>query len=169
MHAVEAADVEAGSQAPLTLEQLERMACQNNPSLVQARAQVETGFGMAIQGGLWPNPTVTYIGMNIGAVGLQGNFQGGLVSQPIITAGKRRLDRARFLETTKAAQWEAMAVEYRVLNDVRIHYFRTFGQQAIVEIRKELLENAEEMVVTARESYNLGVHNRRELHEFDAA
>ena len=129
---------------------------------MQARAVVDGTFGAAIQAGLWPNPTITYMGMSLGQAGTAGMFNGGLVTQPIITAGKRRLDRARFLEQTKAGQWEAMAVEYRVLNDVRFHYFHALALQAIVEIQEELLQNAEDMVVTVRESYNLGIHNRRD-------
>ena len=169
MHALQAADLDADARGPIDLESLERMACGANPTLVQARAQVEVTFGAAIQAGLWPNPTISYLGLIIGNAGTAGSFQGAVVSQPIITAGKRRLDRARFLETTKAAQWDAMAVEYRVLNDVRIHDFRTLGLQALVEVQKELLQNAEDMVVTVREGYNLGVHDRRELHDADAA
>ena len=62
-----------------------------------------------------------------------------------------------------------MAVEYQVLNDVRIHFFHTLGTQAVVQIQKELLQNAEDMVVTIREGYNLGIYNRRELHEANAS
>ncbi len=169
MHALQAAENEARANGALTLEQVEQMALRLNPTLKQARAEVESSFGTAIQAGLWPNPTIAYMGMALGLAGTPGMFQGGMLSQPIITAGKRRLDRARFLEMTRAAQWEAMAVEYRVLNDVRVHYFHTLGLQAIVEIEKELVENMEDEVVTVRESYNLGIHNRRELHEVNAA
>ncbi len=168
MHALEIANAEAAANGPLSLEQIEQMALQNNPTLVQARAQVETAFGKAIQAGLWPNPVVSYFGMAIGMAGTPGMFQGGFGSQKLITAGKRRLDRARMLELTKAAQWEAMAVEYRVLNNVRMLYFHTLGLQAVVQIEQELLQNFEDMVVTTREGYNLGIFNRRELHEANA-
>ncbi len=124
MHALEAAEAEEAGRPPLNLEVLEKMACQNNPTLKQAHAVVESTFGAAIQAGLWPNPSIAYMGMAIGMAGTPGMFEGAMLNQPIITAGKRRLDRARFLEQTKAGQWEAMAVEYRVLNDVRVHYFR---------------------------------------------
>ncbi len=167
MLSIEAAQAEAAGRAPLTLDQIEDLALKNNPTLVQARAQVETGFGTAIQAGLWPNPTLHYLAF-IGQAGTAGLHE-GFFSQPLITAGKRRLNRARFLESTKAEEWNAMAVEYQVLNDVRIHYFHTLGVQAIVEIQKEILQNFEDEVVTVRESYNLGIHNRRDLHEANAA
>ena len=37
-----------------TLEDLEKIACENNPILGQARVQVEGTFGKAIQAGRWP-------------------------------------------------------------------------------------------------------------------
>ena len=169
MHALEMADAEARANGPLSLEQIEQMALQNNPTLVEARAEVETTFGKAIQAGLWPNPVVSYFGMSIGLAGVAGMFNGGYASQKLITAGKRRIDRARMLELTKASQWEAMAVEYRVLNNVRMLYFHTLGLQAVVQIQKQLVQNFEDTLVSVREGYNLGIYNRRELHEANAA
>ena len=118
MGSVEAAEAEAAGPAAADAGGSWRSwPAKNNPTLVQARAQVETAFGMAIQAGLWPNPTLVYFAL-IGQGGTAGLHE-VFFSQPIITAGKRRINRARFLETTKAEQWNAMAVEYRVLNDVR--------------------------------------------------
>ncbi len=154
-------DAEAAKRTPLTLEQLESLACQNNATLKQARAQVEVAFGTAIQAGLWPNPTVSWIDSGINP---NLGFMNMTVTQTVPTMGKMRLDRARWLEVTKAGQWKAMAVEYRVLNDIRRYYFLTLGWQAMAEIQKDLVKNAEDYIVTSREGYNMGLDNMQTMH-----
>lgn len=155
---------------PAPLEEFEKLACENNPTLRQARAQVEGTFGQAVQAGLWPNPRVFYIQDNIfvrrdgGPKDTPGEFLDGAIQQEIVTADKRKLSRAKFLERTRAAEWQALAQEYQVLNDVRTHYFRTLGKQDLVKVGYELLKNMEDRLVTLREMYNLGQATRDELH-----
>lgn len=150
---------------PLTLELLESLACSNNPTLMQAKAQVDGAFGKAIQAGLWPNPTVGYLHEQIGVEGTKGEFVGGFVQQEIVTANKLDLSRGKLLERTRTAEWLAMAQEYRVLNDIRIHYFRTLGRQQLVAIHQELLKSAEDELVTIREMYDYGQATRAEVHQ----
>ena len=159
----EAEEVTAG-QEKLSLDTFEQLACLNNPTLVQAKAQVQGTVGKAIQAGLWPNPLVFYVHEQIGVAGTPGEFLGGMVRQEIPVAHKRQLSRAKFLARTRVTEWIAVAQEWQVLNDVRIHYFRTLGQQEIVEIQKELLKSAEDSLVTARELYNLGRATRADVH-----
>lgn len=156
----------AGTEgALLTLETLEQWACENNPTLLQARAVVEGNFGKAIEAGLWPNPRVFYIQEQIGIEDTPGEFVGGAVQQEIVTADKRDISRAKFLERTRTAEWLAVAQEYRVLNDVRAHYYRVLGRQQIVDLHRELLKNAEDNLVTEREAYNVGQATRATVHQ----
>ncbi|WP_235935353.1 TolC family protein [Candidatus Laterigemmans baculatus] len=151
--------------APLTLTELEAIACRSNPTLLQARAQVQGALGKAIQAGLWPNPTLIYQAEQIGLNDTPGEFHGGLVRQRIVTAHKLDLSREKFMARTRTAEWVALAQQYRVLNDVRIHYFRARGRQEVVEVQRELLKNAEDHVVTFREMYNVGQATRAEVHQ----
>ncbi len=161
MNATAEAEANAYSRQPLTLEAVEELAARYNGPLKQARAQVEVEFGMAIQAGLWPNPTLSYVQSGITpTVGTPSM----VVTQTIPTAGRKRIDRARWLEATKASQWDAVAVEYRVLNDVRRYYFHTLALQAMVEVQKDLVKNSEDMLVSAREGYNLGFNNLQTIH-----
>ena len=57
----------------ITLEELEQMAQQNNPTLAQAAAEVRAAEGRKKQSGLYPNPTVGYIGEEVRG----GSFRGG--------------------------------------------------------------------------------------------
>lgn len=164
---------ETGSSCPpLTLEALEGLACANNPTLVQAKAQVDATFGKAIEAGLWPNPVFMYRGEQVGVDRMgeatPGEWQGAMVQQTFVTADKLDLSRSKYLQRVKTAEWLAMAQEYRVLNDVRLHFFRTLGRQEIVQIQQELLKNAEDQLVTVREGYNLGYHPRSTVHRVNA-
>lgn len=163
LRAIEAGETLTEGQ-PLCLTAVEELACANNPTLIQAKAQVDGTFGKAIQAGLWPNPTVGYQQEQIGVEGTAGEFAGGFVQQKIVTADKLDLSRAKFVERTRSAEWLAMAQEYRVLTDVRIHFYRTLGQQELVRIRQELLKTSEDHLVTTREKYNLGQVTRAEVH-----
>ena len=149
---------------PLTLEVLEAMACENNPTLLQAQGQIEGELGKAIQAGLWPNPTLSYVQEQIGVNGTPGEFVGGTISQRIVTGHKLDLSRAKFLARTQAAEWHALEQQYRVLNDVRVHYFRARGHYELVQIHRQLLKSAEDNVLTTREQYNVGQATRAQVH-----
>ena len=157
------------SGSPLTLDELESMACGNNPTLLQARAQVEGALGKAIQAGLWPNPTLRYSAEQIGVEGTIGEFHGASVEQRIVTARKLDLSREKFLAQTRVAEWMALAQQYRVLNEVRLHYFRACGRQELLGVQRELLKNAEDELVTTREMYNVGQAIRAEVHQANVA
>ncbi len=158
-------DNEGSSAGPLTLERLERLARQNNPTLVQAQAQIEGERGKALQAGLYPNPVIGYAGEQIGVEGTAGEFQGGFVEQEIVTAGKLRLSREKYLARTSAAEFQALGQDYHVINEVRIRYYRTLGAQQRLALQRELLESAEDALVTAQELFNVGQANRADLYQ----
>ena len=150
---------------PLTLEMLERLARRHNPTLGQASAQIEGERAKALQAGLYPNPTIGYIGDQIGTAGTAGEFQGGFVQQEFVTAGKLRLSREKYRARASAAEFQALAQEYRVINEVRILYYRTLGAQERLAIQRELLKNAQDSLVTMQELVNLGQANEADRHQ----
>ncbi len=152
-------------EAELTLDAIEAMACSRNPTLAQAQAQIQAELGKAVQAGLVPNPNVRYVGEQVGVEGTAGEWQGMQVSQRIVTGRKLQLSRAKFLQLGRTSQWRALEQEYQVLNDLRMQYWRTLGQQQLVQIHEDILKNAEDGVVTARELYNEGQANRAALHD----
>ncbi len=158
-------DDEGNLTRPLTLETLESLARAHNPTLVQASAQIEGERGKALQAGLYPNPFVGYVGEQIGVEGTAGEFQGGFVQQEIVTGGKLRLSREKYLARASAAEFQALAQGYRVMNEVRIRYYRTLGAQERLDIHRELLETAEDAIVTVQELFNVGQANRADLHQ----
>lgn len=150
---------------PLSLQTLEQLAKQHNPTLMQAVALVEGEKGIAMQAGLWPNPLLGYRGAQLGQKGTLGEFQGGFIQQKFITGGKLRLSREKYLARVSAAEFQALSQIYVVLNGVRIQYFRTLGAQRRLAIERELLKTAEDHLVTTKEMFNVGQANRADLHQ----
>jgi cobalt-zinc-cadmium efflux system outer membrane protein len=149
--------------AVLTLADLEQMALQRNPTLAQAAAAVGASRGKALQAGLYPNPTVGYRGDNINIAGTAGEFQGGFVQQTIVTAGKLRLSRAKYNQEAYEAELLALGQQYRVLNGVRMRYWELLALQRMIELRRSLVEHAEEALRTTREMFNTGQANRADV------
>lgn len=151
-------------RTPLTLEDLESLALANNPTLVQAHAQLEGARAAALQAGLYHNPILGYVGEQMGVRGTAGETQGGFVQQRIDTAGKLKLSRAKYQARSDVTESLALVQQYRVLNDVRIHYYQTLGAEQLVNIHRQLLKSAEDNLVTTREMLNVGQANQADLH-----
>ncbi len=149
----------------LTLEGLEQLALAHNPTLVQAGANVEDARGRELQSGLYPNPTVGYTGEQIGLRGdaAPGEHQGMFIDQTIVTAGKLRLNRAKFGQEVTQMEWQAAAQQYRVVNGVRVRYYQLLAMQKLVAVRTELLKLAEDVVTTVEELVNVGQANKPDL------
>jgi cobalt-zinc-cadmium efflux system outer membrane protein len=147
----------------LDLAALERIAVERNPTLLQASANIEAAEGRALQGGLYPNPTVGYSGERIGAGGTAGEMQGLFIDQTIVTAGKLRLSRARFAQEVSQTTALALAQQYRVLNGVRIHFYQLLALQRLLDVRANLLKVADDAVQTTEELLNVGAANNPDL------
>jgi len=135
----------AAEQAALTLRDLEQIALESNPTLVQASMAIQAAQGNYLQAGLYPNPAIGYLADEVGNDGGAG-FQGGLVGQEIITGGKLRLARAVASHEVQEARlvWEAQ--RRRVLNDVRAGYYEVLLAQRMVEVAEQLVRIGEEGV-----------------------
>lgn len=144
----------------LDLASLEELALQSNPTLVQAGAQISVSRSKALQAGLYPNPTVGYQAELIGVNGTPGEFQGGYIQQTIVTAGKLRLSRAKYCQEAREAAILALGQQLRVLNGVRTQFYELLATERMIELRRELVINAEENLRTTREMFNTGLANQ---------
>jgi len=140
----------------LTLEQLQQMALANNPTLGQAKASVNAAAGRTRQAGLWPNPTIGYIGEEIRGGSFGGGQQGVFLQQNIVLGGKLGLDRKIFAEQGKQAEAEAEEQRLRVENGVRIAFYQALAAQQMVEVRHNLSVLANDAVKTTRQLFNVG-------------
>jgi outer membrane protein TolC len=87
------AQTSASEQKTITLEQLQQMALQNNPTFRQSAANIQAAEGRKQQSGLYPNPTVCYQGEQIRGGSFHGGEQGFFVQQDIVLGGKLGLNQ----------------------------------------------------------------------------
>lgn len=156
-------NIAPGVLADFTLESLEQLALERNPTLVQAGAQVTISRGAAIQAGLYPNPIAGYVADQVGAEGTPGELQGLFVEQEFVTGGKLQLSRDKYAQEARQAQIQVMAQRYRILYSVKTLYFEALASQQRLEIERELQRNAVEVAKTLRELENVGQANRADV------
>jgi cobalt-zinc-cadmium efflux system outer membrane protein len=171
MPVLPAQPVSAGDELPttLTLKSLEQTALAQNPTLVQAGAQVRVSRGKALQAGLLPNPAIGYVSEQMGAEGTAGELQGMFVEQEIVTGRKLQLSRAKFMQETRQAELQVISQQYRVLYGVRIAFYNTLARQMRLELRRQLRDNSDEATTTVTELVNVGQANRSDLLQAEVA
>lgn len=128
-----AAKTESDSERRWTLDALESLALQNNPTLALAAAVVDADQGIYDQVGLYPNPQVGYLRSDNSRAD-QSQTQGIFVSQEFVTAGKLKKNRQIEAWDIQRVSWDAEAQRMRVLNDLKIRYFELLGAQRVVQL-----------------------------------
>jgi len=139
------APTDSGGSHSLALGDLEQIALENNPTLIQARMAVRAAEGRCLQAGLWPNPTLGYAGADLGIEGTAGQH-GAVLGQEFVTAGKLRLGRAAASHEVQQARHVWQAQVWRVLNDVRGGYYDVLLWQKMVEVNRQLVRIGQEGV-----------------------
>src|SRR6266436_4631223 len=91
----------------VTLEQMQKIAGESNPTLRQAELEIRATRARQQQAGLYPNPTVGYTGDEIRGGSVGGGKQGFFVQQTIVTGGKLGLSRNVYAQDAKLAEIEA--------------------------------------------------------------
>jgi outer membrane protein, heavy metal efflux system len=147
----------------LTLEELEQMALKGNPTISQAKAEVRAATGRKLQSGLWPNPVVGYSGEEIRGGASGGGQQGFFVEQRLILGGKLAQNRQVVEQEIRQAQSEADEQQLRVLNNVRISYYRALAAQDMLEMRRQLAQIAAALAQYKRQLLNVGQQNESEV------
>jgi outer membrane protein, heavy metal efflux system len=163
---ISARAISARTNAPaesLTLEQLLEMAQKTNPTLGEAQAGIQKAAGRTLQAGLWPNPTVGYVGDEIRGGSFGGGEQGVFIQQNVILGGKLGLDRKIFAEEGKQTEEEAEEQRLRVDNGVRIAFYQSLAAQHMVEIRVKLSGLAKDAVDTTKQLFNVGQADQPDL------
>ena len=122
----------------LTLAELEDLALTANPAVMRAAALVTAAEGNWVQVGLLPNPTVGYLGQQLGSGGLA-EQHGIAVSQEWVRGGKLRLNRAVADQEHVRAQQQLAVQQQRVLTDVRISFYHVLLAQRQIDLTENLV------------------------------
>jgi len=150
------AQTPASEQKTITLEELQQMALQNNPTFAQSAANIQAAEGRKKQSGLYPNPTVGYQGEQIRGGSFHGGEQGFFIQQDIVLGGKLGLNRKIFDQELKQAQTEGEEQKLRVVTNVRMSYVQALAAQQTLELRHNLSKLADDAVETSHQLANVG-------------
>lgn len=135
---------------PLSLAEFQQLALSNSPVIRQAAADADSAFGLVIQAGLCPNPTVGYQadqwqpGNSPKPINNNGQ-QGGYINLLIKTVGKLSLaqqvagfDYINALVAVRRAQID-------VSTQIRTYYFSAIVAKQSMEVNKLLADMADEV------------------------
>jgi cobalt-zinc-cadmium efflux system outer membrane protein len=147
----------------LGLEDIERIALANNPTVAQADANLRVSAGMARQAGLYPNPTVGYYADEIRGGSFGGGKQGGFVSQTIVTGGKLRAARRVAELQAQQSQTSRELQRLRIVNNIHMLFYEVLGAQRLVEVRQSLARLAADAVETSHQLANVGQADRPDV------
>src|SRR6266403_937482 len=155
-----------GAKGPLvTLEQVEKIAGESNPTLRQAEAEIRATKARPQQSGLYPNPTVAYTGDEIRGGSVGGGKQGFFVQQTVVTGGKLRLSREVFGREVKLAEIEAEEQKMRVQSAVKMAFLRVLAAQELLDARRDMAAIAQDSTETQRRLMNTGQADETEVLE----
>lgn len=155
---------QAAAQNPLvTLEQVENIARQMNPTLHQAEAEIRAAKARQQQAGLYPNPSIGYTGDEIRGGSVGGGKEGVFVEQTIVTAGKLGLSREVFGKEVKLATIEADEQRIRVESAVKMAFLRVLAAQEMLDARRDLAKIAQDNAETQRRLLNTGQADETEV------
>jgi cobalt-zinc-cadmium efflux system outer membrane protein len=143
-------------QKTMTLEDLQQMALESNPTFAQSAANIRAAEGRKKQSGLYPNPTVGYQGEQIRGGSFHGGEQGFFIQQDIVLNGKLGLNRAIFDQELKQAETEAQEQKVRVITNVHMSYIQALAAQQTLELRQHLSKLADDAVHTSHQLANVG-------------
>src|SRR5437879_3635310 len=150
------AQTPASEQKTMTLEELQQIALQHNPTFKQSAANIQAAEGRKKQSGLYPDPTVGYQGEQIRGGSFHGGEQGFFVQQDIVLGGKLCLNRKIFDQELKQAETEAEEQKVRVVTNVRMSYIQALAAQQTLELRQNLSKLADDAVETSHQLANVG-------------
>lgn len=139
-----------GQPSVAGLPDLIALTLARNPRLTQVTWAVEAARGRAIQAGLYPNPTLSVTGDELGdRTGPGGIWTAPYFSQEIVTGNKLGLSRAAALKEVDQAALTVISERFRVFTDVRQNYFEVVTLQRRAEILGDLIGLAQRSVENA--------------------
>ncbi len=138
-----------------TLSELEMQAQSSHPALRAELQKIQGLQGKKIQAGLGPNPVFSYTGVEIGNNGAAG-FQGGTVSQEIVTADKLRKDQHVVDQEILAAQYDYSVMRLMVIKEVRQAAYEVMLARRIVDYNEKICDIVRNQLENSESLYKSG-------------
>src|SRR5262249_20112628 len=145
----------------ITLEQLEQLALQNNPTGTAAAAAIEAARGRTRQAGAVPNPVIGYSGAEITTSDVDPRGENGFfVDQMIPLGGKLRLSQNMFQKAIEQAEAVRDLQRLRIVSSVRQAYYSVLLIERRIEVQERLAALASEAVGVTAQLFNVGAADR---------
>jgi outer membrane protein, heavy metal efflux system len=156
----------AAPEAPLTLEQLEQIALQNNPTVRAAQSAIDAARGRARQAGAWPNPVVGYAADELAQSDRDPRGSHGVfVEQMVPLGGKLRLGRAVFDRAADEAAMRAELQQRRIVSSVRTLFYQVLTTERRIEVHERLAALGSEATGITAQLFNVGAADRPDFLE----
>jgi cobalt-zinc-cadmium efflux system outer membrane protein len=153
--------------ALFTLDSAQRMTAETNPTLRQAEDQIRASKARQHQAGLYPNPTVGYVGDEIRGGSVGGGKQGFFVQQTIVTGGKLSRSEEVYAKDLRIAEIEAEEQKLRVQDAVKTAFYRVLAAQELLDARRDLAKIEQQYTETQRRLFNSGQTDETELLDYE--
>jgi outer membrane protein, heavy metal efflux system len=151
----------AAAATPISLEQLEQLALQNNPTGTAAAAGIEGARARTRQAGAFPNPVIGYSGGEITTNDVDPRGEHGFfVDQLIPLGGKLRLSQNILQRTIDQAEAVRDLQRMRILSSVRQTYYSILLTERRIEVQERLAALASEAVGVTAQLFNVGAADR---------
>jgi cobalt-zinc-cadmium efflux system outer membrane protein len=152
----------------ITLDQLEQLALQNNPTSAAAAAGIDAARGRTRQAGALPNPVIGYSGEEIKTGDLDRRGEHGFfVEQTIPLGGKLRLTQNVFQKTIEQADAIRDLQRLRILGSVRQAYYSVLLTERRIEVQERLAALVSEAVGVTAQLFNVGAADRPDYLEIE--
>jgi cobalt-zinc-cadmium efflux system outer membrane protein len=129
---------------PYTLEELQRLAAANNPTLIQAASDVQAAQGNLIQAKTYPNPTASFL-QDPTDVNNSAGTQGGSIDQVIVTGGKMKLGVAAAQKNVDNAILALKRARMDLATSVRNAYFTVLVDVETLIVTRALVQLSDEI------------------------
>jgi len=144
-----------------SLSDLEKIASDNNPTILQASAAINAAQGRAKQAGLLPNPVIGFEGAEWAFKAWDKKAEYfGFFEQTVPLGGKLKKARRIYQQEVKQAEINSGAQKIGIQNTVRMAFYQALGTQQQVEINTQLVAIAQQAVSTTSELFNVGQADR---------
>jgi cobalt-zinc-cadmium efflux system outer membrane protein len=154
--------------APITLQELEQLALEHNPTATAAAAGIDAARGRTRQAGAFPNPVIGYSGEELKAGNLDPRGEHGFfVAQTIPLGGKLRLSRDVFEKTIQRAEAVRDLQRLRILSSVHQAFYAVLLTERRIEAQERLAALASEAVGVTGQLFNVGAADKPDYLEID--
>lgn len=153
--------IQTSPAGSISLAELERIALENNPTLLQAESARKAALGRAKQAGMLANPVIGFQTEELAFKSLNAKPEYfGFFEQTLPLGGKLAKSRSIYQAEAMQAGIGASSQRQRILNTVRSLFYDTLGAQQQVELRTELVRIARDATNTTAELMNVGQADR---------